>query len=131
MKKAAIIGMATFYLLLTTGMFVCIVHCAAENLTSKPVMAMGHTHGHQHKKKCTGGSDCGCCKKHGEYVVKENLKPGSDLQFSPVAVLVGYTIPDGLFTLRAPVTNYTWTDSKAPPGKSGKLLSIQFRTLQI
>jgi hypothetical protein len=129
MKKAAIIGMATFYLLLTTGMFVCMVHCAAESLTSKPAMAMGH--GNKHKKQCAGGSDCDCCKKHGEYVVKENLKPGSDLQFSTVAVLLGHTIPAGLFTPRARLTNYTWTDSKAPPGKSGKLISIQFRTLQI
>lgn len=133
MKKTAILSMAAFYLLLTTGMFVCIVHCAAEIMTEKSPMQMGHAKAneHQHKKHCTGGGDCGCCKKHGEYVIKENLKPGFDYQFSQIAVLVNYPILTGWGVHKLVVSNYTWTDSKAPPGKSGKALSIQLRSLQI
>lgn len=129
MKKAAVFGMAAFYLLLTTGMFVCMVHCAAEGLVKKPAMAMEHNH--QPKKQCARGSDCGCCKQHGEYVVKENLKPGFDYQFSPIATLVAYAVPEGFFTPKRQPTNYSWTDIKAPPGKSGKTISIQLRSLQI
>jgi bacterioferritin-associated ferredoxin len=131
MKKAAVFGMAAFYLLLTTGMFVCIVHCAAESLVKKPAMVMEHSQGHQSKKHCTHGSDCGCCKQHGEYVVKENLKPGFDYQFSPVAVLAAFAIPEKLFTPKQQLINYSWADVKAPPGKSGKAISIQLRSLQI
>lgn len=129
MKKVAVFSMAAFYLLLTTGMFVCMVHCAAQSLVKKPAMVMEHRH--QPKKHCAHGSDCGCCKQHGEYVVKENLKPGFDYQFSPTAVLAPYAIPQGLFTPKQQLTNYSWTDIKAPPGKSGKALSIQLRSLQI
>ena len=129
MKKAAVFSMAAFYLLLTTGMFVCMVHCAAQSLVKKPAMVMGRSH--QPKKACSHGSDCGCCKQHGEYVVKENLKPGFDYQFSATAVLVAYAIPQGLFTPKQQLTNYSWADCKAPPGKSGKALSIQLRSLQI
>jgi len=131
MKKAAIFSMAAFYLLLTTGMFVCIVHCAAESLVKKPVMAMEHNHDHQPKKHCNNGSGCDCCKQHGAYVVKENLKPGFDYQFSPTAVLIAFAVPEGLFTTKQLLTNYCWADAKAPPGKSGKALSIQLRSLQI
>jgi len=129
MKRAAVFSMAAFYLLLTTGMFVCIVHCAAESMVKKPAMAMEHSH--QSKKQCSHGSDCGCCKQHGEYVVKENLKPGFDYQFSPTAVLIAFAVPEGLFTTKQQLTNYCWADTKAPPGKSGKALSIQLRSLQI
>jgi len=131
MKKAAVFGMAAFYLLLTTGMFVCIVHCAAESMVKKPAMVTGQMHGHQPKKHCAKGSDCGCCKKHGEYIVKENLKPGFDYQFSPVAVLIPFTIPEKFFSPKQQLTNYSWADIKTPPGKSGKALSIQLRSLQI
>jgi bacterioferritin-associated ferredoxin len=131
MKKAAVFSMAAFYLLLTTGMFVCIVHCAAESMVKKPAMAMAHNHDHQPKKHCGNGSGCDCCKQHGAYVVKENLKPGFNYQFSPTAVLIAFAVPEGLFTTKQQVTNYCWTDTKAPPGKSGKALSIQLRSLQI
>jgi len=130
MKKAAIFSMAAFYLLLTTGMFVCIVHCAAESMVKKPAMAMAHNHSHQSKKH-RNSSGCDCCKQHGAYVVKENLKPGFDYQFSPTAVLIAFAVPEGLFTTKQQLTNYCWADTKAPPGKSGRALSIQLRSLQI
>ena len=134
MKRAAIIGMGAFYLLLTTWMFVCIVHCAAANLFKKPAMSMANARADKenlHKKHCADSKNCGCCKKHGEYTIKENIKPAFDYQFSPVAVLVNYTITPG-YLLRKPIgNNFAWTERKAPPGKSGKEISIKFCSLQI
>jgi hypothetical protein len=132
MKRAAIIGMGAFYLLLTTGMFVCIVHCAAANLFKKPSMSMANAGADkENKKHCADGKDCGCCKKHGEYTIKENIKPALDYQFSPVAVLANYTITPGDLLRKAIGNDFAWTERKAPPGKSGKEISIQFCSLQI
>lgn len=131
MKKAAVLVMAAFYLLLTTGMFVCILHCSAERLGKTPVMAMAKMPGHEHHKKCAHGDDCGCCKKHGEYVVKENIKPGVDYQFSLIAAIVAYPASPAFFAPKPRLINYAWADVKGPPGRSGKSLSIQLHSLQI
>jgi hypothetical protein len=126
MKKAAILSITAFYLLLTTGMFVCAVHCAAENLIAKPAMQMVNSNHHCNDKK-----DCDCCKKHANYIIKENLKPGLHLQFAQAAVLIPH-IQIADFLLNTPVfSNASWEDSNAPPGKSGKEISIQFRSLLI
>ncbi|MDP9048576.1 MAG: hypothetical protein M3N14_10590 [Bacteroidota bacterium] len=133
MKKAAILSMAAFYLLLTTGTFVCMMHCAAESLLDKTVMQMTHSSdmGHHHKKHCTGGSGCNCCKKHGSYVIKENIKPGCDFQYAQTTISTYHTaVPDYIFRA-AVIHNTSWTDSNAPPGKSGKTISIQICSLLI
>ena len=81
MKNIAILLLTSFYLLITTGIFVCAVHCSAEALTAKSSMKMQH---HSccakmdHRKENKGS---GCCKKHGAFLVKENLKPGEQSPF--------------------------------------------------
>jgi hypothetical protein len=133
-KKTAILSMTAFYLLLTTGMFVCILHCTAEKLFDKPGMQMqmaGSSTQHQ-PKHCTHGDDCGCCKSHGAYTIKENLKPGHDLQFSQIAFnTLPVTIPS--FLLNHPIynDNHLWADVKAPPARCGKIISIQHCSLLI
>jgi len=130
MKKAAIFGITAFYLLLTTGMFVCMVHCAAKNLVTKPGMQMAGSNAHQ-DNHCKGGKDCDCCKKHGSYVVKENLKPGNNIQFTQTPVLIPH-IQIADFLLNTPVYHNTLrANNNAPPGKSGKAISIQFCSLLI
>jgi hypothetical protein len=126
MRKAAILSITAFYLLVTTGMFVCIVHCATESFVAKPAMPMAGLNSH-----CKSEKDCDCCKKHGNYFIKENLKPGFNIQFSQTAVLIPQIqIID--FLLNAPRYNTTsWEDSNAPPGKSGKAISIKFHSLLI
>lgn len=133
MKRAAIITMTVFYLLLTTGMFVCIVHCGAQSLLEKPSIAMAHTGmaGHGSKKHCDGDKDCGCCKKHGAYVIKENLKPGSELQFAQIGYCAGLPVTAYYSFNISYISNTTRVNGKAPPGKTGKLISIQFCSLQI
>jgi len=132
MKKAAIFSITAFYLLLTTGMFVCMVHCAAETLLAKQGMQMAGsaTHGHQ-KNDCGMGKDCDCCKKHGSYIVKENLKPGNDVQLVHIATLTPH-IQIADFRLTVSIhNNLSWANSNAPPGKSGKAISIQYCSLLI
>ncbi|MDN5286463.1 MAG: hypothetical protein JWR38_2737 [Mucilaginibacter sp.] len=135
MKKAAILSIAAFYLLLTTGMFVCIIHCAGESFfqPKMAMQAMNHNahHDKQQKHPCKD-KDCDCCNKHGNYVIKENIKPALvDVQAPQVAVLprqFNY-VP---VTVQYPAINVLSLQyGKAPPGVSGKALSIQLRSLQI
>lgn len=135
MKKAAILSIAAFYLLLTTGMFVCLIHCAGESIfqPKMAMQAMNHDddhHGkHQHNTK---DKDCDCCKKHGNYVIKENIKPAAvDFQGPQLAIispLFTYTATAACFSSASlPELKY----GKAPPGLSGKFISIKLRSLQI
>ncbi|WP_183565196.1 hypothetical protein [Mucilaginibacter sp. SP1R1] len=136
MKRAAVLSIAAFYLLLTTGMFVCMVHCTGESYF-RPKMVMNmqamHHEAQQSKKHKTCGKDCDCCKKHGDYVIKENIKPTLvDFQGPKVAVILRqfHYIPvtaQYYAGLNTPILQY----GKAPPGISGKAISIQFRSLQI
>ena len=135
MKKAAILTIASFYLLLTTGMFVCMVHCAGEYFFT-PAMAMqsmSHSaHHHSHHQHHGKSKDCDCCNKHGNYVIKENIKPAAvdvqapqiallPQQFNYIPVAVQYPSPEA----------FPLSYGKAPPGQSGKAISIQLRSLQI
>lgn len=128
--------MAVFYLLLSTGMFVCIVHCSAESLICKSDNSMAGIgmSMHCHKKCCNhtaGGTDSGCSKQHGTFVIKENLKPGFELQFLQTGALNNKPIT--AFNLSSCIKsgNRLFAEGKAPPGKSGKWLSINFHSLQI
>lgn len=133
MKKAAILSITAFYLLLTTGMFVCVMHCAAEKLFDKPGMSMPMGASMAHNgKHCTHGNDCGCCKNHGTFTIKENLKPGFSLSFVQTAtVLHPVQIPVFLFSTPVYIKSHSWADVNAPPRRSGKYLSIQIRSLLI
>ncbi|MBS1527337.1 MAG: hypothetical protein JST19_16915 [Bacteroidetes bacterium] len=133
MKKIAVFCLATFYLLLTTGMFVCIVHCSAQWFLERPALALAHhdSHAQHHHKGCGKDKDCDCCKKHGSYAVKENIKPALDFPFTPVAK-IDYRVDLRDITFREPVIiNSSWTDSNAPPAASGKDISIRFCSLLI
>jgi hypothetical protein len=135
MKKTAILSIAAFYLLLTTGMFVCLIHCAGESVFQpKMVMqAMNHaTHHGKHHQHNTKDKDCDCCNKHSNYVIKENIKPATvDVQAPQLAALprqFNYVpVTDAYTALNILPLPY----GKAPPGISGKALSIQLRSLQI
>lgn len=127
MKKAAAITLAAFYLLLTTGMFVCIVHCTAQHFI-RPKMAMHSGHSH---RGCKGGKGCSCCDKHGSYAVKENIKPAMEFYSFQAAALThpqAYVTPSILYPV---IHNLIREDSNGPPGVSGKDISIRFRSLLI
>ena len=73
MKKIGALSFAAFYLMLTTGLFVCLLHCAMASSFSPESTAA-----HQEPEVVSGtvvlDKDCDCCEHHGEYAVKENAK---------------------------------------------------------
>ncbi|MFC0321195.1 MULTISPECIES: hypothetical protein [Olivibacter] len=77
MRKVGAISFAAFYLLLTTGLFVCILHCSGAYLFNDELsISLVHdsdSKEHKSKKTCDKGKDCDCCNEHGEYVIKENI----------------------------------------------------------
>lgn len=129
MKKAAALCLTAFYLLLTSGMFVCAVHCTTEKLVNKQCMQMAGTPGKCCADKSKGD---GCCKKHANFVIKENVKPGYQIRFSlPLLTFlpvkpIGVTFEPAAFTPIASMNN-----GNDPPGKSGKAISIRFCSLLI
>ena len=135
MKKASILSITAFYLLLTTGMFVCIVHCTSEHFF-KPRVAMQmmahHSSNGKHKKHNTQGKDCDCCNKHGNFVIKENIKPATVNIQSP---MLAFTVQQFNYIPTAPqyagLNKFTPLYGKAPPALSGKAISIQLHSLQI
>jgi len=130
MKKAAILSMAAFYLLLNTGMFVCIVHCSAETLAAKPAMHMANR-GHASKMHCNNSKNCDCCKKHGSYVIKENIKPYFEWRFSPgVGMANNLITPASLLPARE-ISGIPWTNINAPPGMTGKDIFLKIHSLRI
>jgi len=133
MKKAAVLGLAAFYLLLTTGTFVCMVYCSAQNMAGKPAMNIACTDSNRphHKKDCANGNNHRRCYKHGDYIIKENIKPGSEFKTVPVVVLVNFRWRH-LFSVELPLnTDYSMAAVNAPPCKSGKNISIQLHSLLI
>jgi hypothetical protein len=130
MKQAAILSMAAFYLLLTTGMFVCIVHCSAETLAAKPPMHMVNF-GHPAKKHCKNDKNCDCCKKHGNYVIKENIKPYFEWQFSPGVGAADNLIIHSSILTALEIGSPPWTNINAPPGMTGKDIFLKIHSLRI
>ena len=130
MKRLAILSITAFYLLLTTGMFVCVVHCAAENLAIKPAMPMAGAM-HQDKKHCAEKKDCDCCRKHGSFIIKESIRPATDLQFVQTAILVRHAEIAGFLLNASFDQDNLLHESNAPPGRSGRFILIQNRSLLI
>ena len=132
MKKVSTLCLTAFYLLLTTGMFVCIVHCTIEHLVGKINNNSSNKLANEHDdNKCKGDKDCDCCKKHDNFVIKENIKPGFSSQIAGNTTLI---YPKINFDVILPITKtnvISWPDCHAPPEKSGKSISIELCSLQI
>lgn len=82
MKKIGALSFAAFYLMLTTGMFVCMLHCSGQSLfvPEKTHCSAAKKETGLYKKSAADHKSCGaskaadCCDGHGEYVIKENIK---------------------------------------------------------
>lgn len=75
MKKIGALSFAAFYLMITTGMFVCLLHCSMGS-TFTPEYQEDHVAAKSAAVQATilSEADCACCEHHGEYAVKENVK---------------------------------------------------------
>lgn len=153
MRKFGAISLAAFYLLLTTGMFVCLVHCSAEYFFVKPGHELAahdddddhdglapdgnhaeHNEGkhHDHKKSCGEGKDCGCCNQHPNYTVRENTNELLDLRLTALQIAV-VPIP---YQQLPPASEFyqreiSWLNATGPPGALHEPLYISHRSLLI
>ncbi len=130
MKRTAILLLGAFYLLLTSGMYPCAVHCSVAKLVAKPQTQMACT------KPCCKHADNtkkdDCSKKHGSFSIKENVKPGYQVRYTlPLLTLQPIHMPG--YQLNTLPFSYTtrYINTKAPPNISGRALSIQLRSLLI
>jgi hypothetical protein len=128
-KKIYAFSLMAFYVLLTTGMFVCIVDCSVHHTVATPTAKMDCSTMHCAKKQ-HGNNDC--CKKHGTYLVKENIKPGYDTKISLSTAYIQQALTLRPYLKAAVYVNYSFNlTGKAPPGRTGKFISIQYHSLQI
>lgn len=147
MKRNAALFFAAFYLLIASGTYVCAVSCGSNSLIDFFRFTSSHDHhdlstddphanhtdrtGHTNKKDCGGDKDCACCKKHGNYIVKENVKT-ADVQ-----------VPDCYYSFlvinQAPVNNHYLFNNEntarpknhAPPPGNKIPLFIKIRSILI
>lgn len=154
MKKISAISVAAFYLLLTTGLYVCILHCTADYFlgTHQNIAASqstGNKHGdgesdhHQEKsdhhgkksekddKECGGDANCSCCNQHGQYAIKENIQTSAKIHLAVATLTLGQT---SILTNANPSTeilDMTWPHGNAPPFSPKKPIYISNRSLLI
>ncbi|MGV3706483.1 MAG: hypothetical protein ACO1NU_14005 [Arcticibacter sp.] len=141
MKKICAIGFAAFYLLLTTGMFVCMLHCTGEYVLQPQVSndhhgekSKSHDQGkaHSHEEEpCSKDKDCKCCDQHSQYAVSENIQTAGSPFFSALAVLSFPTNFNELSISHKEVKPMDWPKGNAPPGLLKIPLYISNRTLLI
>ncbi len=137
MKKAAILGMAAFYLLLTTGVYGCFLHCTVEYLvtqlgSNQYNSPADHDNGDDAKDNDCKSGDCTCCYHHGTYVVNENIRSGIDFRaFIVQPTLIKFSQKHSFSTPEISKTAISWPKSTGPPFLSGQPIYISNRTLLI
>lgn len=141
MKRIGALSFAAFYLMLTTGLFVCMLHCsgqslfvqenthhaAAENILGHPAKSGTHA------KSCADDKDCKCCDEHGEYVIKENIKRTASVQLTAPSILLSL-IQDsfpGLVLSEKLINAKKWQLDTGPPLYVKTPLYISNRVLLI
>ncbi|RQO69995.1 hypothetical protein DBR43_18305 [Pedobacter sp. KBW06] len=141
MKRIGALSFAAFYLMLTTGLFVCMLHCSGQSLfvQKKTAHAMSeNTAGHHaksgaHGKSCAQDKDCKCCDEHGEYVIKENIKRTASVELTAPSILLS-PIQDsfpGLILSEKLINAKKWQLDTGPPLYVKTPLYISNRVLLI
>ncbi|MEZ2334611.1 hypothetical protein AB6735_03215 [Mucilaginibacter sp. RCC_168] len=157
MRKASAFVLATFYLLLSTGAFACIVHCTSKIFFSsnneisqntsdrcddkkRPdslyLSSFNHKQSadtsHRHKKDdCGPGKNCDCCKKHGMYVVRENVQTSwQNNLIELVAALPPVTVKQTEFK-SVPVLLHDYPRATGPPVVNYLPIYLKVRSLLI
>ncbi|SHG63661.1 hypothetical protein [Pedobacter caeni] len=152
MKKIGALSFATFYLMLTTGLFVCMLHCSGQSLfvpekahaaaakdtsAAHERTAQQKTASHQktatHPKSCAKDKDCNCCDEHGEYVIKENIKRGTleELTVPSIVLAVKPSFFPDLLISENLISAGKWCLDFSPPPNVKTPLYISNRVLLI
>ena len=141
MKRNAAIVLAAFYLLLSTGMYVCTFSCGSNYLINVFTFPPFQTHDHdqsatsnyqEKEKDCKGDNDCPCCKKHGDYTIKENLRPSVDVQFPEIPLTLENIVRSNFQRGYYYVFETTlWPKNHAPPFGNPTSVYIKIHSLLI
>ncbi len=133
MKKRLAILLAVFYLLINSGAFVCLLSCGTGRLVGFLTSTRKHSEDNgRSKDQCRGGKNCSCCKKHGEFLVKENLKPAASFQILQVIGICNRSPHFSMLMLQpGSLMPVFLPDSKAPPPASGIPIFLQILSLLI
>ncbi|RWY48352.1 hypothetical protein [Mucilaginibacter gilvus] len=131
--------MTSFYLLLSTGGYACLLHCTTdylatqlENKQEAHVTGKDHPHNESESDEDCATGDCNCCYHHGTYVVKENAKITTHFIFSPTALAIVLFHTEGFSYIPLKITaNVSWPRSTGPPFPRSSPLYISNRTLLI
>lgn len=86
----------------------------------------------KNENHCDGDEDCACCKKHGSYTIKENIKPDDKfqiLEFPETAENNGYLVSYIYYPFETNAK--AWPNSNSPPYVLKESLYISFRSLLI
>ncbi|HCN85110.1 MAG TPA: hypothetical protein DIT07_16055 [Sphingobacteriaceae bacterium] len=141
MKKIGALSIAAFYLLLTTGMYVCILHCAGDyflkshekeehSYAAESDNHKSESNDHE-EKSCGDNENCVCCNTHGQFAIKENTPPATNIHFTAIALLVNTSEFTDLFISSREITSITWPKGNAPPIGLKEPLYISYRSLLI
>ncbi|WP_292945689.1 hypothetical protein [Mucilaginibacter sp. 44-25] len=139
MRKICALIMTSFYLLLSTGAYACLLHCTTDYLSSrleaKPTVhgpENEHAHDEQESDDDCDKGDCNCCYHHGTYVVKENAKIITHFVFQPVDFAITVLPREGFsFEPLIFANEVSWPRSTGPPFPRNQPLYIFNRTLLI
>ncbi|QHS55249.1 hypothetical protein GWR56_06730 [Mucilaginibacter sp. 14171R-50] len=139
MKKICAIALISFYLLLATGAYACVLHCATDYFAAKfEDKHNGHPADSDHRQDdkesdedCRSGN-CNCCYHHGTYVVKEVAKSATHFSLT----LNDFGIPllpnDDFFYIPLKITNkVSWPRATGPPFVSSRPIYLFKRTFLI
>jgi hypothetical protein len=138
MKKICALAITAFYLLLTTGIYACLLHCTASYLFTNTAAARQMHQSHHDAGKdqdkdddCKSGN-CDCCYHHGTYVVKENFSSNFDFQFSIGQAAVMLPVKVHLFYVPQVIANLkSWPRATGPPFVASQPIYIYNKTLLI
>ena len=134
MKKQCALFLTTFYLVLTTGLYACLAHCAIEFIGTKAGLIHNVIENSKKSAKDDGPCDdyCKCCYHHGVYVVQENYSTDDIFHFvhSKPVILAKETILVA-YTPNIPHVEVKWPRATGPPNGLIAKLYISYRSILI
>jgi hypothetical protein len=133
MKKAAIIMLTAFYLLLTTGIYGCILACANVTLNPKTQLEMSLSNAceAQHNEHARTVNVHSCCGNQSSFVIREHQEWSAEQQFTGVAALLNPLLHYHNAAQPVLVKPFQLADHRKGFWRSGKACSIRFRSIQI
>ncbi|MEO7212008.1 MAG: hypothetical protein ABIX36_04360 [Mucilaginibacter sp.] len=115
--------MTLFYLLLSTGAYACLLHCATDYLATRlenrqeaQVTDKDQAHNEKEGDEDCRNGECNCCYHHGTYVVKENAKIGSHFSFHPTDLGILLLQTESCLYIPLKIANkVSWPRPNGPP----------------